>query len=272
MVFCEDSSILSTMTQEPTIKSNIIEGNIAVITFCRPKSANALNTVMAQEIKDAFSKLSDKIRVVIITGEGEKAFCAGADLKERHGLDAQKWQVQHHQFRNALQAIMECQVPVIAAVNGAAYGGGFELALGCDFIYASKNATFAFPEVTLGIMPGMGGTQNLPRAVGLRRSKELLLTGQSFSATDAYYWGIVNKLLEADKLMEEAINCARIIAKNAPLSVISIKRASTHGAHLGINEALSAESNHYNRLLHTSDRTEGINAYNEKRKPVFTGK
>jgi enoyl-CoA hydratase len=260
------------MAQDPTIKFNIIEGNIATITFFRPKAANALNSVMAQELKEAFAKLNDKIRVVILTGDGERVFCAGADLKERQGLDAQKWQVQHHQFRNVLQAIMECQVPVIAAVNGAAYGGGFELALGCDFIYASKNATFAFPEASLGIMPGMGGTQNLPRAVGLRRSKELLYTGQSFSANDAYYWGIVNKLCDSDKLMEETLACARLISKNAPLSVISIKRAATHGAHLAINEALSAESNHYNRLLHTSDRTEGINAYNEKRKPVFTGK
>lgn len=260
------------MTSEPTVKYAIKEDNIAIITLSRPNVANALNSQMALELKDIFSKLANTIRVIILTGEGEKAFCAGADLKERHGMDTESWQIQHQQFRNALHSIMDCQIPVIAAVNGAAYGGGLELALGCDFIYASKTANFALPEVTLGIMPGMGGTQNLPRAIGLRRSKELLLTGSSFSATDAYYWGIINKLCEPESLINDALACARLIIKAAPLSVIAIKRVATHSMHLPIKEALSAESNHYNLLLNSKDRIEGIDAFNLKREPIFTGK
>ncbi len=259
------------MTSEPTVKYAVSDGNIAIITLSRPKFANALNSQMALELKDVFSKLAKNIRAVILTGDGEKAFCAGADLKERRGMDTASWQIQHQKFRGALHSIMDCQIPVIAAINGAAYGGGLELALGCDFIYASKTAHFALPEATLGIMPGMGGTQNLPRAIGLRRSKELLLTGSSFSATDAYYWGVINKLCEPASLIEDTLVCARAIAKAAPLSVVAIKRVATHSVHLPINEALSAESNHYNLLLNSKDRVEGINAFNEKRKPVFTG-
>ncbi len=260
------------MTQEPIVKFTSSGGNIGIVTFTRTQAANAMNSQMALEIKDIFSRLAKNIKVVILTGEGEKYFCAGADLKERKDMTAEKWQIQHQQFRNALQTIMDCQIPIIAAVNGAAYGGGLELALACDFIYASKTAKFALPEATLGIMPGLGGTQNLPRAVGLRRSKEILLTGKSFPATDAYYWGIVNKLCEPAALMEETLECARDITKVAPLSSISIKRSINQGIHLSLNEALSAESNHYNRLLHTSDRSEGINAFNEKRPAVFTEK
>ena len=272
VVFYEYSSILSSMTIEPTVKLTIKEANIAIITLSRPKVANALNSQMANELKKIFAKLSHNIRVVILTGEGDKAFCAGADLKERQGMDFDSWQIQHQLFRTTLQTLMECQVPVIAAVNGAAFGGGLELALGCDFIYAAKTASFGLPEVTLGIMPGMGGTQNLPRTIGLRRSKEILLTGETFSATDAYYWGIINKLCDPNSLMDDVLACARTIAKAAPMSVVAIKRVSTYSVHLPLADALINESNHYNRLLNTKDREEGINAFNEKRTPVFTGK
>lgn len=275
VVFCEYSSILSNMSSEPTVKFLANDDNIAIVTLSRPKVANALNSKMALELKDIFSKLSNKnhrIRVVILTGEGQKAFCAGADLKERHNMDFHAWQIQHQLFKVTLQTIMECPIPVIAAVNGAAYGGGLELALACDFIYAAKSAHFALPEATLGIMPGMGGTQNLPRAVGLRRAKEILFTGSSFSAKEAYSWGIINKLCEPDNLIEETLDCAKIITKAAPASVTAIKRVASSSIHLPVNEAMVAESNHYNLLLNTKDRSEGINAFNEKRAPVFTGK
>lgn len=271
MVFYEYSSILSSMSSEPTVKFTIKENGVAIITLSRPQSANALNSQMALEIKDIFYALPANIRVVILTGEGNKAFCAGADLKERNGMTTESWQIQHQQFRHALQSIMECQLPVIAAVNGAAYGGGLELALGCDFIYAAKTVNFALPEVTLGIMPGMGGTQNLPRAIGMRRAKELLFTGKAFSAADAYEWGLINKVCEPESLMDEVLNCAQNIAANAPLSMCAIKLATNHGIHLSIAEALSIESSHYKNLLTTADRFEGITAFNEKRKPVFTG-
>ena len=263
------------MSSEPIVKFFANNDNIAIVTLSRPKAANALNSQMAMDLRDIFSKLTNKnhrIRVVILTGEGEKAFCAGADLKERHNMDFDAWQIQHQLFKVTLQTIMECPIPVIAAVNGAAYGGGLELALACDFIYAAKTAHFALPEATLGIMSGMGGTQNLPRAIGLRRAKEILFTGSSFSAKEAFNWGIINKLCEPSNLIAEALDCAKLIAKAAPQSITAIKRVASSSAHLHINEAMVAESNHYNLLLNTKDRSEGINAYNEKRTPVFTGK
>lgn len=260
------------MISESTVKLLISQDGIATVTLSRPHAANALNSQMALEIKDVFQKINGMARVIILTGEGKKAFCAGADLKERKNMTVEAWQIQHQQFRHALGSIMNCQVPVIAAVNGAAYGGGCELALGCDFIYASKNAYFAFPEATLGIIPGMGGTQNLPRAVGLPRAKELLYTGRAFSATDAHSWGMVNQVCEPENLIEQAENCAKSVVKSAPLSVSTLKRATSQNMHLKIEEALTAESSFYNRLLGTSDRQEGIAAYNEKRKPEFAGK
>ncbi len=262
------------MISESTVKLLISEDGIATVTLSRPHVANALNSQMALELKDVFATLNSKanVRAVILTGDGKRAFCAGADLKERKGMTVEAWQVQHQQFRHSLNSIMNCQVPVIAAINGAAYGGGLELALACDFIYSSKTAYFAFPEVTLGIIPGMGGTQTMPRAVGLRRAKELLLTGKAFSAADAYSWGMVNMLCEPDELVDYVNDCAQAISRAAPLSVNAIKRVSTHSIHMRLDEALAAESSYYNRLLSTKDRSEGIAAFNEKRKPDFTGK
>lgn len=271
MVFCEYSSILSAMLSEPTVKLATHNDNIAIVTLSRTKSANALNSQMALELKDIFLGLTDNIRAVILTGEGNRAFCAGADLKERDGMSEESWQKQHLLFRQTIKSIMDCKIPVIAAVNGAAYGGGLELALACDFIYAAETACFALPEVTLGIMPGMGGTQNLPRTMGLRRGKELLFTGKSFSTTEAYDWGMVNKLCKAESLTDDVLACAKSIAGNAPLSIVAIKHAADN-IHLPISEALVKESEQYKKLLPTTDRHEGITAFNKKRPPVFTGK
>jgi enoyl-CoA hydratase/carnithine racemase len=260
------------MMQETTVKLLITQDGIATITLSRPEVANALNSQMALEIKEVFGRLPDTVKVVILTGEGKRAFCAGADLKQRKNMNTQQLQLQHQRFRHALLEIMNCPVPVIAAVNGAAYGGGLELALGCDFIYCAKNAYFAFPEASLGIMPGVGGTQNFSRCVGMRRAKEYLFTGRAFSAQDAHGWGMVNMVCEQDQLIGHAEACAKTIASNAPLSIQSIKRVVRRNIHARLDEALLEESNHYNRLLSTDDRVEGINAYNEKRKPLFVGK
>src|SRR6185312_6336074 len=152
---------------------------ILVITLNRPERRNALNTRMGEELREIFVPLRftpGDLRCIVVTGAGDKAFCAGGDLKERHGMSDEDWRLQHAVFEEAYYAVMECPVPVIAAVNGAAYAGGCELALACDFIYAARGARFALTEVSIGIMPGGGGTQNLPRAVGERRAKELILT------------------------------------------------------------------------------------------------
>lgn len=245
-------------------------GAPATVTLNRPEAANAINTPLALELKDFFAELPAGCRSVILTGGG-KHFSAGADLKSRNGMDKAAWLAQHKAFREALSALLSCPVPVIAAVNGAAFGGGLELALACDFIYASEEAKFALTEATLGIMPGMGGTQTLPRAVGSRRAKECLFTGQVFSAGEAYGWGMVNKLCAAASLMPEAFACAKKIGEGAPLAVKAIKKSVNQGIALPLEEALACELSHYNTLLETKDRHEGISAWGEKRKPVFKG-
>jgi len=182
------------------------------------------------------------------------------------------WQAQHAIFERMVRAIMACPLPVIAAVNGAAYGGGCELAAATDFIYASESARFALTEVTLGIMPGAGGTQNLPRAVGMRRAKEIILTGEPFTAAQAEDWGLVNQVVPLDALLKTTLATARRIAENAPISIRQAKQSMHRGLQMSLWDALAFEIEAYNRMVPTEDRREGINAFNEKRKAVFRGR
>src|SRR5438309_3412641 len=174
-----------------------------------------MNTQLARDLLALFEGVNaDPLahRCIVMTGAGDKAFCAGGDLKERQGMTDETWQAQHLLFERAVRAFTDCPVPVIGAINGAAYAGGCELALCCDFVYAATIARFALTEVTLGIMPGAGGTQNLPRAVGERRAKELILTGLPFSAEEAEAWGLVNKVLPPEGLRDAVLATARRIA------------------------------------------------------------
>ncbi|KMO19904.1 enoyl-CoA hydratase/isomerase family protein [Methylobacterium platani] len=248
---------------------------VLLVTLDRPAAANALNTRMGLDLLDLFTGLvaqPDRCRAVVLTGAGPKAFCAGGDLKERHGMTDAAWQAQHLIFERMVRALIECPVPVVAAVNGAAYGGGCEIALACDFIYAVPGARFALTEVTLGIMPGAGGTQTLPRAVGERRAKELLLTGRPFSAGEAAAWGMVNRLCEPDALVADAVATAAAIAANAPIAVAQAKRALHHGLGMSLADGMLFEVEAYNRMVPTEDRREGVRAFNEKRRPVFVGR
>ena len=251
------------------------EADVLLIRLNRPEVSNAVNTEMGRELLEVFEALVEDralFRAVVLTGAGDKAFCAGGDLKQRRGMTDAEWQAQHHVFERKTRALIDCPVPVIAAVNGAAFGGGCELALACDFIYASRLARFALPEVTLGIMPGAGGTQNLPRAVGERRAKELLLTGRPWSADEALRWGMVNRLCEPAQLVPEAVATAKIIAENAPISIRQAKRSMHHGLSLSLADGMLFEIEAYNRMVPTEDRREGVTAFNEKRKPRFKGR
>jgi len=251
------------------------EPDVLLVTLNRPSVSNSVNTQMGRDLLEVFETLiadPERFRAVVLTGVGEKAFCAGGDLKERHGMTDAQWQAQHHVFERKTRALIECPVPVIAAVNGAAYGGGCEMALACDFIYASRLARFALPEVTLGIMPGAGGTQTLARAVGERRAKELLLSGKPWSAEDAFRWGMVNRLCEPASLVAEAIETAKTIAGNAPISIRQAKRSIHHGLSLSLADGMLFEIEAYNRMVPTEDRREGVAAFREKRKPRFKGR
>ncbi len=258
-----------------TISLDRLEDRVLLVTLDRPESANAMNTRMGLELMAVFEELLidlQDLRCVVLTGRGEKAFCAGGDLKERRGMTDETWQSQHAIFERMVRAVVGCPLPLIAAVNGAAYGGGCEISAACDFVYASTNARFALTEVTLGIMPGAGGTQNLARAVGSRRAKEIILTGLPFSAEDAESWGLVNKVCAPDRLMPEVLQTASRIAGNAPISVRQAKQAITRGLDMSIWDGLSFEIEAYNRMVPTQDRHEGVDAYNEKRKPDFKGR
>ena len=249
--------------------------HVLVVTLNRPEVLNAINTRMGQDLLDLWTRLSvepGETRCAVLTGAGERAFCAGGDLKERNGMSDEAWRAQHELFERAFVALMECPVPVIAAVNGAAYGGGMETALGCDFIYATRGARFALSEVRLGIMPGGGGTQNLPRAVGERRAKELILTAHPFTAEEAHEWGLVNRLCEPGKVLSEAIDTATAIADNAPLSVRQAKKSIHYGLQMDFSSAYRFEIEAYSRLIDTEDRLEGVRAFNEKRAPRFRGR
>lgn len=259
-------------TDYETLTVESPEDHIVVVTLNRPERRNAFNTRMGEELRDlaaSFYVDQEDVRCVILTGAGSKAFCAGADLKERDGMTDQQWKRQHAVFEQMTLAFMDCPVPVIAAVNGAAFGGGCELALSADFIYAAKSARFAQTEVKLGIMPGAGGTQNLPRACGVRRAKELILTGEPFSAEEAFEWGVANKVCEDDALMEAALETARKIAANGPIAVRQAKKSINAATQMDLKTGYAFELEAYNRAVPTEDRAEGISAFNEKRQPVF---
>ena len=258
-----------------TITLERVEDHILVLYLDRPERANAMNTQMGIELRAFFQDLyvdTQDIRTVIVTGRGTKAFSAGGDLKDRDGMTDQQWQHQHAIYEQMVRGLRDCPVPVICAVNGAAYGGGCEFALGCDFIYAATTARFALTEVTLGIMPGAAGTINLPHAVGERRAREIIYTGAAFTAADGLAWGVINTVCEPQALLEETLATARRIAGNAPIAIRQAKKSIALATQVDRNSAYMFELEAYNRMVPSADRLEGVRAFNEKRKPRFEGR
>ena len=246
------------------------------VTLNRPDAMNALNTRMAEELRDLFrgfaTRAAGELRAVVLTGAGDRAFCAGADLKERHGMTDEAWRRQHVVFEEAGAALACCPAPVIAAINGVALGGGCEIAMTCDFIIAADSARFGQPESLRGIVPGLGGTQRLPRRIGTARALELLFTGRLIGAEEALRWGLVNRVVAPDDLGSTVLDVARRIGESGPLAVRAIKRAVLDGADRPLGEALATELRLYNQVIESNDRHEGIRAFNEKRPPRFTGR
>jgi enoyl-CoA hydratase len=258
-----------------TILTDTPAPHVLRVTLNRPDVANAFNTQMMRDLLSLWQELatSDALpRCIVLTAAGTRAFCAGADLKERNTLSEAQWMAQHVIIEEQFKALIECPVPVIAAANGHAFAGGLEMLLACDFAYAVKSARFALTEVTLGLMPGAGGTQTLSRAVGERRAKEIILTGKPFEAHEALEWGVVNALYEPDALMPAALETASRIANNAPVAVKEARRSIHGGLQKDLAAGMRFEIECYNKLVPTEDRSEGIRAFNEKRKPVFKGR
>jgi len=251
------------------------DGSALIVRFNRPEVANALNTETMRELERLFGWLAEgdhAHRCVIITGAGDKAFCSGGDLKERNGFDTEAWTQQHRIMERAMAHLQDIPIPVIAAVNGAAFGGGCEIALACDFAYATTSARFALTETSLGIMPGAGGTQNLPRAVGTRRAKELIFSAARFSAWEALDWGMLNGVCSSAELMPTVLERAHRICANGPLAIRQAKKSIDGGRDLPLRAALLFEVDAYNLLVDTDDRSEGVRAFNEKRAPRFQGR
>lgn len=258
-----------------TLKLERLDDHLLVVTLNRPEAGNSTNTQMGYDTLDLWTSLyidQENVRCIVLTGAGDRIFSAGGDLKERNNMTDEAWQRQHALFEKARFSMFECPIPIIAAVNGAAYGGGMETVLTCDFAYAARRARFALTEITLGIMPGGMGTQHLPRAIGVRRAKEIITTGKPISAEQALEWGLINKLCDDDKLMDEVLETARTICNNAPLAVLQAIKSMNVATQVDLKNGYAFEIEAYNRLVGTEDRLEGVRAFNEKRKPVFKGR
>ncbi len=248
-----------------------IENTIATITFNRPKSLNAINSALLDEFSDALHQIAENedIRVLILTGGGEKAFVAGADITELAkftALQGKRFSRKGHAIINKLQ---DLPIPVIAAVNGFALGGGSEIAMACDFIYASINAKFGFPEINLGLIPGFGGTQRTPRLVGINMAKEMIFTGKIISAEEAIKHGIVNKVCSPETLMDEVFQTAKIIASKGRVSLRAAKMAINDGVNVDFATGCGIEINEFALCFASTDAKEGTAAFLEKRKPDF---
>jgi enoyl-CoA hydratase len=247
---------------------------IATVTIDRPQALNALNSDVVRELECALFELEldEAVKVVIITGAGEKSFVAGGDVKEMEPMDSMEGYAFARRGQRVVLFIQNMKKVVIAAVNGYALGGGLELAVACDFIYASENAKLGLTEVTLGIMPGFGGTQNLPRLIGPNRANELILTGKVIDAQKAREWGIVNEVFPADELLAKTRETAAAIAKNGLVAVTHAKDAAANGLDMTKEDGLRYEASMFSVLFATEDQSEGMGAFVAKRKPSYKGR
>jgi enoyl-CoA hydratase len=248
--------------------------NIGLLTINRPEKLNAISNELISELKDLLDKIKNdgELRVLILTGAGDKAFVAGADIKELVDRDARLGRRVSKERQEVFSRIENLPVPVIAAVNGYALGGGLELALACSIRICSEKAQFGAPEVKLGIIPGDGGTQRLPRLVGLGRAMELILTGDFIDAQEAYRIGLVNKVLPQEELMDKATELAKKIASRPPLAVRFAKEAVNRSQEGDAASGFALESYLHALSCTTEDKKEGVSAFLEKRKGKFKGK
>ena len=251
-----------------------VEEGIATITFNRPKALNALNAALLVELSDALEQVAvdEDIRVLVLTGAGDKAFVAGADISELATFNSLGAKNFAETGQAAINKLQKLPIVVIAAVNGFALGGGTEIAIACDFIYASENAKFGQPEINLGLIPGFGGTQRLPRLIGTNMAKELIYTGKMISAAEGQQIGLVNKVVAPDSLMDDVMKLAKEIAAKGRVSLRAVKQAVNNGMNADLATGLSIEIDAFALSFCSPDAKEGTTAFLEKRKPNFNGK
>lgn len=250
------------------------DGGVAIVTLNRPETMNAISRQLLQELADMMAAIAgdDDVRAVLITGAGEKSFCTGADLKERATMSPEEVK----QFLNTIGAVFtsieQFAKPVIAAVNGFAFGGGLELAMAADIRLAAESAIMGLTETRLAIIPGAGGTQRLPRLVGKGKAKELIFTGRRISASEACDIGLVNHVYPQQQLLDEGRKLAALISEGGPIAVQQAKKAINDGLETTLAQGLNVESEAYWVCVPTEDRLEGLAAFKEKRKPVYKGR
>lgn len=256
-----------------TLRFEIGDHGIALLTIDRPEKLNALNADVIRELDDCFVEANetDDVRGVIITGEGEKAFVAGADIQEFVGLDSEAAEALARRGQSVFQRIENSLIPVIAAINGFALGGGCELALACHMRIAAEGARFAQPEVNLGLIPGYGGTQRLPQIVGRANATEMLLTGDMISASRALEIGLVNRVVAPEELIDIAFSLMLTIISRAPMAV-SLALEAIRASYLPLEQGLRREASLFGRTFETEDFKEGVSAFLEKRKASFKGR
>jgi enoyl-CoA hydratase len=257
------------------INLELKDNGVWVLTIQRPEALNALNAQILNDMADALRQIGEmsyeNTRALVITGSGEKAFVAGADIKEISELNEEQAMAFAQRGQSIFHELNLLKIPVIAAVNGFALGGGLELALACDFIYASEEAKFGLPEVSLGLIPGFGGTVRLARAVGIRKARELTYTGDMISATEALHLGLVNKVVPKAELLGTVMRTVSTILSRGPIAVAAAKKSINQAYELDVDEAQKTEAQHFAYLFTTEDVREGTRAFIEKRKPVFKG-
>jgi enoyl-CoA hydratase/carnithine racemase len=250
------------------------DGHLAQLILNRPDMLNAIDNTLAAELGAACEALAgdESIWAVVLRGAGERAFCAGADLKARLTFTPEQWTAQRELFRGVFARVRAVPQPMIAAVHGFALGGGTELALMADFVVAAEDAVFGLTEVSLGIIPGGGGTQSLPRLIGRNRAKELIFTARRITAGQALELGMVNHVVPRTELLTTALALAEEVLKNGPFAVRQAKWAIDRGADLPFDDGLQREHEAYMRAIGSEDRQEGIAAFNQKRRPDFKGR
>jgi len=250
-----------------------IKNKIATLILNRPEAANALSIQMLDELNQALETIdaASDVYCTIITGTGEKAFCAGADLKERNNMSEREVIQTVRYIGKTINHIEKMRMPVIAAINGVAFGGGLELALACDIRIAAVQAKLGLTETSLGIIPGAGGTQRLPRLIGLGQAKRLIYTAKPIRAENALNLGIVEEVAEKEQLMETALKLAETIASNGPIALQQAKTAINQGMQTDITTGLEIEHLSYQQTIPTKDRQEGLLAFKEKREPRYKG-
>lgn len=250
-----------------------VQDGVGVVTFNRPKALNALNPETLEELKDVVERAGkdDSIRVLVLTGGGEKAFVAGADITEFPKMNPLQARAFAERGQEIFFGIERLPKPVIAAVNGFCLGGGCELAMSCDFIYASEKAKFGQPEINLGIIPGFGGTQRLSRLVGRARAKELCMTAEMIDAQQAREIGLAAKVFPADRLLEETLKAAKALAAKSPSALRAIKSVVDRGVEVDLKTGCALEAEAFGVSFAGQDAKEGVGAFLEKRKPEFKG-